>query len=105
MADAAALTTLSPAAAVPRARLDGTVRPPEALDADTLACAAQFPWPAAPGAGAGRRLFLPTVLAAVAHVAHAHALHTATTAPAVGRAGAGGAGGACVARAWNIRCK
>ena len=68
LADAAALTTLSPAAAVPRARLDGTVRPPEALDADTLACAAQFPWPAAPGAGAGRRLFLPTVLAAVAEL-------------------------------------
>ena len=97
MADAAALTTLSPATAVPGARLDGAIGAPEALDADALACAAQFPRPAAPGAGAGRRHFLPTVLAAVAQVAHAHALHTATMAPAVGRAGAGGAGGACVA--------
>lgn len=97
LTDAAALSTLSPAEAVPRARLNGAVGSSKALDAHTLAPAAQFPGPTAPRAGAGGRLFLPTVLAAIAHVAHAHSLHTAPAAPAVGRAGAGGAGGASVA--------
>lgn len=97
LADAAALKTLSSAEAVPRARLNGAIWASEALDAYTLAGSAQFPGPAAPWAGTGGGLFLPTVLAAVARAAHARSLHTPPTAPAVGGAGAGGAGGSGVA--------
>lgn len=97
LTDAAALTTLSPATAVPRAHLNGAVRSSKALHAYTLASAAQFPGSTAPRAGAGGRFFLPTIFAAIAHVAHAYSLHTAPAAPAIRRAGAGSAGGAGVA--------
>lgn len=97
LADASALDTLSPAATVTWARLDGTVWASKALNTHALSGAAQFPRPTAPRAGTSRRLFLSTVLTAVANVAHAHSLHTAPTATTISWTGSSGTCGPGVA--------